>query len=436
MKTAGRTVQRTFLVLLMLAVVGCEESAVPSPAPIPAAEVSVGSSIVEAERLSVLGTVLPAQRVMLGFTTSGPVYVVRVRAGMEVKEGDVLAELGTADLELAVQEAEDALALSQALLEQAGAGAREQELDIAEAEYQRAVAQHQQLLTGAREQEAAAAQADCQAAWARHEQVKAGAGQQELIVAQASVEKAEAALQRAQAAYDAVAWRPDLEASPQAAALHEATIDYQAAGAEYERLRGLPGEADLQAAKAELARAEAQLELVQAGPTEHEVIASASSVSIAQAQLALKEAGPRPEDVAVGEARVQQARTALARATLALSRARLMAPFDGTVSAVYASPSEWAGPSVPIVELLDTSRWCVETRNVGELDIGRVQVGQEAVVRVLAFRDQALRGRVAAISPDAVVQQGDTTYTVGIELEATDLDLRTGMNVEVEILTR
>jgi hypothetical protein len=33
-----------------------------------------------------------------------------------------------------------------------------------------------------------------------------------------------------------------------------------------------------------------------------------------------------------------------------------------------------------------------------------------------------------------VVQQGDTTYTLMIELEPTDLPLRPGMTVQVEIL--
>jgi hypothetical protein len=34
-----------------------------------------------------------------------------------------------------------------------------------------------------------------------------------------------------------------------------------------------------------------------------------------------------------------------------------------------------------------------------------------------------------------VVQQGDTTYTLLIDLEPTQLNLRPGMNAEVEILT-
>jgi hypothetical protein len=42
---------------------------------------------------------------------------------------------------------------------------------------------------------------------------------------------------------------------------------------------------------------------------------------------------------------------------------------------------------------------------------------------------------VVTISPVAVVQQGDTTYTLMIDLEPTDLNLRPGMNVRVEIVT-
>jgi multidrug efflux pump subunit AcrA (membrane-fusion protein) len=55
-------------------------------------------------------------------------------------------------------------------------------------------------------------------------------------------------------------------------------------------------------------------------------------------------------------------------------------------------------------------------------------------VRVLALSGEELRGRVVSISPVAVVQQGDTTYTLEIELDPTDLNLRPGMTAQVEII--
>jgi len=89
----------------------------------------------------------------------------------------------------------------------------------------------------------------------------------------------------------------------------------------------------------------------------------------------------------------------------------------------------------PAMHLADTQRWHVETNNVGELVIGQVQVGQEAYVTANAFPDRRLPGRVVRISPVALVQYGDTTYTVTVELDPVDVTLRWGMTARVEIVT-
>jgi len=141
-----------------------------------------------------------------------------------------------------------------------------------------------------------------------------------------------------------------------------------------------------------------------------------------------------PEEIAQARARLRQAELSVAQLELQLQGAELRTPFDGVISAVYLHPGEWGGPGVPVVEIIDTTRWFVETRNVSELTIGQVQVGQEAQVQVLALRSEALHGRVDTISPVAVVQQGDTTYTLMIKLDPTDLSLRPGMNAQVKIL--
>jgi multidrug resistance efflux pump len=113
----------------------------------------------------------------------------------------------------------------------------------------------------------------------------------------------------------------------------------------------------------------------------------------------------------------------------------ITAPYDGIVSIVRAKQGEWANPGELMVELLDISRWKIETKNVGELQIGRVEIGHDVQVSVNAFKDKALNGRVVAISPVAIVQQGDTTYTLSIELDPTNLNLLPGMTAQVEIRT-
>jgi HlyD family secretion protein len=449
MKQSSRIICLIALTVVLLFVTGCQEKTTPAPEPTTAADSVSQSTVLQGGQVTALGTILPAQKLKLSFLVGGPVLVNNVQVGSEVEAGELIAALDTTDLAFAVQEAEDALTVSQAMLAQTQAGPQEQAVAVARAQVQQAQDQYEQAqaryehaqalyertLNEIHPQEVAIAQAEYNAALARYQQVKVGASPEALAGAKAQVQKAELALHRAQAAYDRVAGQPDVGASPEAAALQEATIDYQAAKDEYERLKNLPSEAALQEALAYLDQTEARLRLAQVEPLAAEEQASASSVAVAQAQLDLAEIGPLPENVAVAEAHVQQARTALERANLALARSELRAPFDGTVSAIYLHAGEWAAPGVPVVELLDTTSWLVETRNIGELNIGQVKVGQQAIVRVMAFRGEELRGKVAAISPVAVVQQGDTTYTVLIELEPTDLNLRPGMNAEVEILT-
>jgi HlyD family secretion protein len=432
----------TVLLLLCLFLAGCREET----AAVPQATASTGSTsqldVVQGGRLTALGTILPAQQLKLSFLVGGPVLVNHVQVGSEVKAGDLLAALDTTDLELAVQKAEETLAVSQARLRQAQAGPSEEAVAVAEAQARRAQAQVEQAqaaqeraLTQTHPEQVAMAEADYQAALACYEQLKAGPDPEELAVAQAQVQKAELALQRAQAAYDRVVGQPEVGASPEAAALQEATVDYELAKAQVERLRRPPAPEELRESWAQVLRAEAQLRLAQVEPGEADLPTLAGDVAVAQAQLDLARTGPRSEDVAVAEVQVQQALTALEEARLAMTRAQLLAPFDGTVSAVYLYAGEWAAPGAPVVELLETSGWLVETRNIGELSIGRVARGQAATVRVMAFRGEELQGQVRLVSPIAVVQQGDTTYTVLIELAPTSLPLRPGMNAEVEIET-
>jgi multidrug efflux pump subunit AcrA (membrane-fusion protein) len=394
---------------------GC--SGMTSPSAATAESEAISSVAPVSPAVSAEGVVVPVQRAVLSFSIGGLLRQVSTREGEEVAEGTLLASLDAGELELAVREAEDALAVSQSMLDKARVGAREPEVAAARAEYDRALAQHEQLLRGARGEEIAAAEANVQAAMASYERVASGASDGELIAGRASMERAEVTLKHAQAEYDKYAWQQGFEASPQADALHQATIDFRAAEAQLEQLEALPRQADLQEAGANLARARAQLALQQAGATEQEVAASASSVAVARAQLELREAGPRAEDIAVAEAQVQQALTALERAKLALSRSQLLAPFDGTIVEVAAERGEMVLAGSAAVALADLTELQVETTDLDEWAAVDVHEGQAVRITVNAFEDK-----------------GDTAYTVTIALSQQDPELRWGMTTKVEFL--
>lgn len=160
-----------------------------------------------------------------------------------------------------------------------------------------------------------------------------------------------------------------------------------------------------------------------------------AAITIHQAELTQVEGNPhhtQPELV-IAQAQLQQAQIAREQVALQLTNALLTAPFTGVVSAIHAHPGEMVSAGQPVVELIDTGGWLVETNNVSELTISRIALGQPVAVNVIVFPGQPLTGTVMAIDPIAIVQQGDTTYTLYIALAPTALPLLTGMNVEIEI---
>jgi multidrug resistance efflux pump len=75
----------------------------------------------------------------------------------------------------------------------------------------------------------------------------------------------------------------------------------------------------------------------------------------------------------------------------------------------------------------------VETTDLDEIDVARVQPGQRADLTFDALPEKVLAGRVVRIAPMSTPGQGATTYKVVVEFEETDPALRWGMTAFVDI---
>jgi HlyD family secretion protein len=439
-----RLIPASVLVCLMIALGGCsfggDEEVVEDVEYVTVDRGSLVSSI------SAVGSVRARKEVLLSFDTAGRVSEVLVEAGESVEQGQVLARLTMADLELQVRNAQAAKAVSQAQLDQLNAGPRPEEIVAAEGQVQamqaaldQAMAQRDQLLAGAMEAEIAAARAAVKSGQANYDRVKAGPSTEEVAAAQAALDSARAVMEQAQAAYDRVAGRQDVKMLPESLALRNATIEMERAQANYNALVNHPTEAELAAAAAQVAQAQAQLAQLLAGK-EPQVRAAEAAVSaaqaqrdIAQAQLDLLLAGAAPEQIAAAKAQLEQAQVALDSALLALERAILRAPIDGEVAHVAVEVGETVGPQTPVMTLIGGSQFRIEA-DVDEADIGWMAVGQEVVIDFDSFQGSALQGRVVAIAPLASVDVGVVSYRVTIESEPTDLPLREGMTANTQIV--
>jgi HlyD family secretion protein len=90
-------------------------------------------------------------------------------------------------------------------------------------------------------------------------------------------------------------------------------------------------------------------------------------------------------------------------------------------------------PGVPVVRLADLSAWKVETKDLTELEVVRVALGQVVSIVPDALPQATLSGTVESIHDVYEEKRGDVTYTVHVQFSnEAKLPLRWGMTVKVE----
>jgi len=345
--------------------------------------------------VSASGGVEPLARVDLAFEVPGLVAEVPVEVGDVVETGAILARLDTDQLALQVQQSRAALASVEAQLAQLRAGAQPGEIEAAEANLR-------------------AAEAQVSAAAANLDQLQGGASEAQIAAADADLAAARLQQKAAQIAYDRIdkkdkenkeRARYDLYAADQALAAAQAQLDDVLAGADAEQVRAARGN----------------------------VADSVAQRVAAQAQLDLLLAGTSAEQIAAAEARVAQARAALAGTELSFEQAVLRAPFDGVVAAVDVTAGERVATGLPVVSLIDASRFRVRV-SVDELDVARLVGGLAAQVTLDALSGAELAGTVERIAPAATLDGGVVNYDVIIALAPTDVPVRADMTANATIV--
>ncbi|MCA1899085.1 MAG: efflux RND transporter periplasmic adaptor subunit [Chloroflexi bacterium] len=138
--------------------------------------------------------------------------------------------------------------------------------------------------------------------------------------------------------------------------------------------------------------------------------------------------GPDPADVAAAEARV-----AAAQATLDM--ARIIAPFDGTVTQADLAVGDQATAGKAAFRLDDLSHLLVDVQ-VSEVDINSVFLNQDATLTFDAVlgRTDPYHGKVVKVSQSGDNVQGVVSFTVTVELTDPDEYVKPGMTAAVNIV--
>lgn len=329
----------------------------------------------------------------LSFTASGNVGNVHVEVGQKVERGEALIELDPATLDPSLLSAEVELLQAEQQLDEL---LEENNLLLQLAEARKSLADAREALDNAQYR-------------LRVNQPGNRATENTIEAAEARLTLADEKVERAQAAFNRVEDRP---------------------ADDPDRAQAL---ANLTAARDERRAALASLNWYKGEPTDIEQAQLEANVAVAEAQVVqarervnnLQE-GPDPDELATARARV---RAAEAR----VEQFKLMAPFDGTVLAVYFSVGDSVTPGRPAVVVADTERLHVETP-IDELDIASLELGQPVTLTLDALPEVTLEGEVVQIDLFPELSGTATEYPVRVALTSVDDRARIGMTAAVNIL--
>jgi len=373
---------------LLLAACAAKTPADTASAPAEAtAESSQSFSVeVSADNPAASGVVVPSQEVTLSFTVSGTIKSINTSEGAQVKAGDLLASLDDTSILIDLSNAERTL--------------KELTSPSAKAAAAQALAAARQNLEDRQD--------DIDAlAYKRASDTK-------IDNLQGQIDLAEDTLARAQKNYKNFARKEDGDSGKAAAlvAMTNAQLRLNDLNAQMNWFTGKPTDievaqqqADFEAAKAAVQEAEWYLALL----NDESLPAEATGVNLAK---------------------LESARNSLALIRDRLAKTQLLTPIDGTVIEVTAMAGENATPGQTIFSVANIADLHVETSDLNEKDVPRVQVGQAVTVYVDALGLE-IPGKVVRISPVASVQGGDAVYKTVVALDEIPEGLLSGMNVDV-----
>jgi HlyD family secretion protein len=280
--------------------------------------------------ISAPGQLVGVREALLSMTIGGRIARLNVRPGDKIRAGDVIARLDDTDLRYALQTAQA-------------------NLTSAQSAYDAAVARN-------------ARSAD------------------QIVIAKAQLDKATVALKSAQSVYDRVAWRSDVGMLPESAALQQATIDYQAALANYNLT----------------------------ATTINDSAVKSAAQALVQAQVAVNQANDK------------------------LAATKLVAPFDAVVLDVKVIEGDTVNAGFGIVRVSDPK--AAEARvTVVEEDYPQVRAGQSAEIFFDARPEILVTGKVSRIVP---MRDAGTNpiYPIYLSLDDVPDGLAPGMTVDASIL--
>ena len=393
-------------------------------------------------KVSVTGKVSSEYEVDLSFGSSGTIERIVVEEGEAVKEGDFLAAIDTTVLEAQIKQAKGSIQSANANLEKLQRG-----YDVAIAQQQSAISQadlelsqkslENTIKTNEQDFNIAKNKVDQsnQSVASSQEQLhhlESTTGQ-DVMIASLQEEKADE--------YESNLGRAGVDRGTRKNAEFDHEIaQEQKVKAEMSRQQQIDQQKssllDL-ALKSDDSRSSLESTKVKAevstDTAENQVVKSSGQASLTELQLQQIVAN-KPSDVKSLRGQILQSQGTLEQAEDALEKAKLYAPFEGTIITINGEVGEMNSSAAgSFVTVADLEHLQIEV-DVSETDIVAIAHGQKVLMDFDAVLGEIFEGVVSKINPGPVEIQGVVNYKVTITFKS-DERIKLGMTANIEIIT-
>ncbi|MBI4787360.1 MAG: efflux RND transporter periplasmic adaptor subunit [Chloroflexi bacterium] len=339
------------------------------------------------QALTVPGDVIAARQQQMGFTAGGRIVEITVRTGDTTTQGQTLARLDTAPLQLAVAQAQVEFDIKQAALDK----------------------------------------------------LRAGPSATDLAAANAAIRDAQTALQNAQFNLTVVQNSDTVAKNPRERGYEAAWYETNYGemlnkfnGGKIDKTRLDLEYNNLLTAKERYATAQTQAAIAM-NQANQQISNAQETLRKAQESLATLKAGASATDIKQAETSALAAELALKKAQNDLAGATLVAPFNGRVLNATALVGDNVSANAAVITLADLTRLEVQT-TVGQEDIAQVQPGQSATVTFDARAGETFAGKVSRMTPTKAGTSGAVTYQVFVALDKAPVGLLPGMTADADII--
>lgn len=358
------------------------------------------------ETVSVTGNTTPVRSVSLGFQNSGTIAQVYRELGDRVGAGEVIAELSTANLSAALQQAQ--AAYNSAVASRSSTSLAETETQARNA-YLSAYTTLDTLLTN-----------DVDTFFG----VSTAYGPQLLISAPmypyGSLSRERATLTDEMQTYQQSLLRAT--SSEPSTLLTTATAVARDVAHFLDKLATAANDSDSSVTALQIAA----LATARAGVTT--LLATLSS---ARDTYLTKSVGA----TSLADASVAQAAAGVAAARASFQGTRIVAPISGTITQQDAKVGQLASPGTPLVSIIGTGGFEADA-GASETDIGKITLGDKAMMTLDAFPGETFTGAVFYIAPAQTNTQGVVSYQVKISFDTFYPRLKSGLTANIDIQTK